>query len=120
MNGRAVFGRAIITVILAAVLMAPPFVVGESPPTPQQGVQPPEPGMAGMPMQGGETMGGTGQGSERGGQMSRMVCTCPSALHGAGGVVLAILGGILVLATTAALTALTVFLMRRSKRVPAT
>ena len=65
-------------------------------------------------------MPGMMQGSQTGGMPPMMTCTCPSALHGAGGIVLFALGAILTGAAAAALIALTVFLVRRSGQVPTT
>ena len=114
---RRVPGNSAVTLLLAAVLAAPVVILAEPAPTPQHRS---ERGMPGMPMQDGGMMGGTGTGGERGGQMSGMMCTCPSALHRAGGALLAVLGAILAVSATAALIALTLFLVRRSKRIPET
>lgn len=68
----------------------------------------------GQPMESmsqGEMAGGRGNGG--------LSCTCPKGLMHAGGIALAILAGVALLSGTAALAALAVFLMRRSRQAPA-
>jgi hypothetical protein len=54
--------------------------------------------------------------TERMGGMQGMACTCPSALHGAAGIVVLVLGAIVAASAAATLLALAVFLVRRSRR----
>lgn len=66
-------------------------------------------------------MSGQEMTSSHGGMMGNMpTCVCPaSALHGPLGIVAAIGGSVLLVSMTAVLIALTIFLMRRSRQLPA-
>jgi hypothetical protein len=101
-----------------AMLIGTPVGLSAQTASPPQGEnsagQPPEP-MPEMAPHGGQGMGTM----HSMGAMQPMSCMCPSALRGAGGIVLLALGTLVAGSAAAALIALTVFLVRRSRRAPA-
>ena len=76
--------------------------------------------MPGMAPQGEQRMGSMPMGSMPMGSMQPMTCTCSSALRGAGGAALLVLTTLVAGSAAAALIALALFLLRRSRRAPAT
>ena len=78
------------------------------------------PGMAEMPGMTSpmhQQMGSMPMGQMPMGSMQPMSCMCQSALQGAGGIVLLVLSTLLAGSAAAALIALTLFLLRRSRHV---
>lgn len=113
-------GAALRAALLLALLGAPTLVSAQPPaeaPPPDPAQEQSMPGMPGMPE--GTREGGHQMGSMPMGSMQPMTCTCPSAFGGAGGIAALVLGALVAVSAAAALIALTVFLLRRSRRATA-